>query len=759
MASVSVRSSMQYRGSLMQTINESPPPDIGHSSSGSLLDTKTGNWFKNIKASGPAPLWNNGSSQRLWSLYNQGCGPYIPQELSLIFLQALESSDTGTPSPAFSSGSGSLITRQHGNTYNISRPLSLLGISKLVFGIHDQGPLNSLLGKTTRLRRKRTGCRGTQASRIWIPKQHAGSFGKLLGAKLKASNPILVRQKPFAFLPALNRLRGGSGSSSANANGSVQSRSGVRQRVSSSGNAHTQKSGRESHKRKRNTGSEEEEEEDLNRRPPPSKRVSKNNPELILPLACPFAKAAPDKYPMCYAIRRKNLSGIKEHLKRRHFEGTLPDDIRQAKTWNQVFDVCNPGWSLDQHPSPHFEPRMSSKEGANRAIQKEPSAITTPLDHQKAQSGIELCSPPLSNNGLSPGAGVTPYRAHPSHQYHNIGALSPTSCTGCNCGSNRGLHSIPADDMTELQSDSGTRLPSASIPNASLWPTVENSFGSDQISLMSRHHSMSDPNWLNTSNIDVEPTNQPSFFSNSLGITNDDAPGEFSNTISFVTSSNQTIKTPIIENPFEYQGFPCNLPEESPAPWSGGSYGSSDIGTLGLKTSTSTAISGTKESLPQSISDIGIPLPLQASPELRKEEVRQTSQLRRDRPGEKKYQLIVKGKPLKTPSKEPRRQRRFTFEDLDEFHLEFDTWLRQEFTDPPFCWEKAELFNADSEANLRSVQEVADDIEHWFIQFRSKIAALYLTPRHPSTEPDSPVELINTHTNSTEASSHRQQLI
>ncbi|KAK6347257.1 hypothetical protein TWF696_007329 [Orbilia brochopaga] len=33
-----------------------------------------------------------------------------------------------------------------------------------------------------------------------------------------------------------------------------------------------------------------------------------------------------------------------EHLKRNHFDNQHPNNIREAKTWHQVFDICNPGW-------------------------------------------------------------------------------------------------------------------------------------------------------------------------------------------------------------------------------------------------------------------------------------------------------------------------------------------------------------------------------------------------------------------------------
>ncbi|RVD89618.1 uncharacterized protein DFL_000617 [Arthrobotrys flagrans] len=69
-------------------------------------------------------------------------------------------------------------------------------------------------------------------------------------------------------------------------------------------------------------------------------------------LACPFAKGNPTKQIQCLIIGRQNLSGAKEHIKRNHFNKLLPQDIRRAKKWSDVFDICNPQWPPRPHPSP-----------------------------------------------------------------------------------------------------------------------------------------------------------------------------------------------------------------------------------------------------------------------------------------------------------------------------------------------------------------------------------------------------------------------
>ncbi|KAF3905828.1 hypothetical protein AA313_de0206422 [Arthrobotrys entomopaga] len=88
---------------------------------------------------------------------------------------------------------------------------------------------------------------------------------------------------------------------------------------------------------------------------PGSKRIKGNFKLHGGHLACPFAKANPAAHTECLTIGRKNLSGIKEHCKRNHYNNKLPDDIRAAKTWIDVFRCCNKDWDPDYYPSPYLD--------------------------------------------------------------------------------------------------------------------------------------------------------------------------------------------------------------------------------------------------------------------------------------------------------------------------------------------------------------------------------------------------------------------
>ncbi|KAF3316755.1 hypothetical protein TWF173_001418 [Orbilia oligospora] len=73
---------------------------------------------------------------------------------------------------------------------------------------------------------------------------------------------------------------------------------------------------------------------------------------LFSRLTCPFGKGDPITYPACVFIMRRDLSGVKEHLRRNHFEGSLPTAIKTSKSWTDLFAYCNPGWQ-GIHPEPY----------------------------------------------------------------------------------------------------------------------------------------------------------------------------------------------------------------------------------------------------------------------------------------------------------------------------------------------------------------------------------------------------------------------
>ncbi|EPS39670.1 hypothetical protein H072_6519 [Dactylellina haptotyla CBS 200.50] len=121
------------------------------------------------------------------------------------------------------------------------------------------------------------------------------------------------------------------------------------------GNQRQGSSDRQSWSKKRKRGEDgdgDEEDDDKNRkRDCPDRRTRWNKMmSLGLLLACPFAKGHPTSHLGCLTIGRKDLAGIKEHLRRKHFQNTLPDNIRASRSWNDVFYCCFPEWQPMEPP-------------------------------------------------------------------------------------------------------------------------------------------------------------------------------------------------------------------------------------------------------------------------------------------------------------------------------------------------------------------------------------------------------------------------
>ncbi|KAF3938798.1 hypothetical protein ABW19_dt0203226 [Dactylella cylindrospora] len=94
-----------------------------------------------------------------------------------------------------------------------------------------------------------------------------------------------------------------------------------------------------------------------------------------------------------------------------------------------------------------------------------------------------------------------------------------------------------------------------------------------------------------------------------------------------------------------------------------------------------------------------------------------------------KYILLVSRYSTKPSSGEYHGYSKFTFDDFDDFRKNFESWLRSEFREPPFCWDTMEFLNDLRKARLRDIDEVIDDLRGSFIHYRSKEASLYLVAK------------------------------
>ncbi|RVD82137.1 uncharacterized protein DFL_006571 [Arthrobotrys flagrans] len=84
--------------------------------------------------------------------------------------------------------------------------------------------------------------------------------------------------------------------------------------------------------------------------------------ELPNRFACPFAKINPTSYRSCLAVNRRNVSGIREHLEKRHGLQNLPsfdDGVDSLSHWGELFAAVlsySEGKDIyDKYPAPYFD--------------------------------------------------------------------------------------------------------------------------------------------------------------------------------------------------------------------------------------------------------------------------------------------------------------------------------------------------------------------------------------------------------------------
>ncbi|KAK6508566.1 hypothetical protein TWF506_010651 [Arthrobotrys conoides] len=759
MVSVASRSSLPYWGSLVQSISGPFSPDSGYAPKvsrtlyqdigvssrtntafaralgtlphgigyglvpfGSSLVSKPGYYNNTNKIVAPGPLYSFrglGPPNRLRTIGNQGdIGSSIPEELALIILQSFDLMYTKKCT---------LYHKLAKNWHN----------GKLY---HDPGHV-------------------FRGSRLHAKAYYSNSFDQFTKrnprTRLTGYSRTLIEYGPMDLsfmpfnlgfrncLPKPVDLCGDSDPGGVYQDESSKKYENHRKKGSGNASGHVRRLGREEQKRKRAID-EDEENDDAD--PPPSKRVDRNSPEppnLRLALACPFAKADRHEHVYCLFIRRKNLSGIKEHLKRNHFGNQLPVDIRAAKTWDDLFDICNPYWHPTERPSPYFETgsrrslASSPQSGASsvKPNQPEETPTFTPLNCQTARAhrhiGVEPCSPPLSSDGASPRPQdmTIACNAHPTHHRQDIEA--PSSPSPCH-GSKQGRFKAFTSQVEEVMEDLST--PPWLITTTLNEPEHRNHLESRPIL---------DPNWLST-NSTLEGNSQHALFSDEFGVrTRDPSENIHGPTaVSSVDSTpNHTFDNPTTVDPSHLFLRPELQSEfEASPPWSRNNSASQDAGTFKHMASIPAPIlSRIQKLLPDPSTTVGLPAhPVSGS---QGEVMKPTNRSNPYLSTGKGYLLIVTRVPQNRNSKEPRRAHRFNFENLHEFQAQFEAWLRCEFTDPPFCWKKMMLFNNLEKAILENVEEVADNLEQTFIQYRSSEASLYLVPRNSHLQPSRPVTL------------------
>ncbi|KAF3918288.1 hypothetical protein ABW21_db0203719 [Orbilia brochopaga] len=445
-----------------------------------------------------------------------------------------------------------------------------------------------------------------------------------------------------------------------------------------------------------------------NRRRPNKSRFSTGDlRSLDGQLACPFAKAHPGRYLNCLLIARKDLSGVKEHLKRNHFDKQLPLEIREAKTWRDVFDICNPEWT-GPYPSQYIDTlelfvnfvRWNSSDSAVSVLEETfhsldgninehlvfhdqssnsgPEAIDiSQLYEQSPDGSPRISTENLDSEALSSDQGVPDLVEGISGNLNSIA----NELVGANAYQPEHM-----EGYFHTQTDSyglDTR-----VPTADMYPAIISAM--NETSIMP----MSDQNYV---------WNDPMFF----------CPGPSSNPYGLdgyldlrLNRSQAYINDESISIP-----DPPLLDSYPPIVWK-----APRLGDFSITTSNSPYVPQPTQPQSQSI------LEARAHSSDTDEGYVTTS----DTTTTKKNFLMVSRQPEISHSAEPRGHHIFYFDEFDEFRRDFENWMKATFTDPSFCWKDMHLFNDFRKANLYGLNEVVNDVRASFIHYRSCEASLYL---------------------------------
>ncbi|KAK6337073.1 hypothetical protein TWF718_009859 [Orbilia javanica] len=188
--------------------------------------------------------------------------------------------------------------------------------------------------------------------------------------------------------------------------------------------------------------------------------------EGIIRLACPFSKGDPAKFQRCNRIHKQNLPGIKEHLRQEHFDSELPREILAAKSWSDIFSLCNP-----ERPPEVLCPTSGKEEHTIFPTSSGPwdeKVLESVLSRMVDTSTSQVAAETFPNHQHSSG--------HPTAFNHgdesSQSALPPSSIVGA-CSLNKGFAStasgLSAVDESVVLQDRDLSLPakhSEAVPHS-----------------------------------------------------------------------------------------------------------------------------------------------------------------------------------------------------------------------------------------------------------------------------------------------------
>ncbi|KAK6507739.1 hypothetical protein TWF481_006161 [Arthrobotrys musiformis] len=404
------------------------------------------------------------------------------------------------------------------------------------------------------------------------------------------------------------------------------------------------------------------------------------------PFGCPFAKGEPQssqKYPRCARTARQNLSGVKEHLKRKHFGGKLPEDIRDSKCWEDVFKVCNPNWdsTISPIPGPHPDYDGAARDVANKNAGR-PTIIARSARSQSPRSESERSARIIDmNSAAQPSTGPSTreagvLRSAEFPQVGNLGALSNPSILGNILGAN-----FRAETATEVQ-EAARLLTQAAIPYC-VQPVDPG------IIREAQEYTAQD-----LGGYFVLPADEAlNGMSQDFGISYDAVaalPGDY------ILLGPQATETSDLTLPFDQVD---------------GNLGPSQVQPLTLVTGfpdtciPSSSAEQTPDLAQSSEADTSTPLITPHSSEPQK------------KPADNQLRLIVARRPPVPGSKESHGPKDFRFDNYADFRKRFENWMVKTFFHPEFSWETMEFTGTDVQAPgecpviITNIEELAMEVE------------------------------------------------
>ncbi|KAF3222962.1 hypothetical protein TWF192_005188 [Orbilia oligospora] len=388
---------------------------------------------------------------------------------------------------------------------------------------------------------------------------------------------------------------------------------------------------------------------------------------IINRLACPFAKAYPEDHPTCVIISRQNLAGVKEHVKRNHFGGVLPRDIRQSKTWAAVFRVCNPEWD-SQTPVP---------------------------DPSQDINILEIASSPYFKNWTA--RAHAPQKAAHSQQHREAADISAPAASSIKDLSRESERHTLSEDQLET-SDLFLRLRDDAVKG---FPLEGNTDVASFAAILSDEASRY-----------VSPTPSPEvrretplYVQGDLGELFDFSPDEAYHqavrslgNIPFETTIEEhtLLGTQTTDNSGA-TSFSYELGSENLAP---PQLSSSDLG-LSHEASPSLATGFDREYIPPSSSEDMLSLTQSSHVEGSFSLTQSACVNCQKKSADDKYSLIVARQPRPLKSSECPLAKKFIFHSYADFEDRFDNWMRENFFEPEFSWETMEFEGPNPMEKLR----------------------------------------------------------